>query len=453
MEMDYGLELNQSQKLVVSTNLVQSLKILSMTTLELEDEIKKQAEENPIIEIEMQNSERKVDWERYINHIKNHTYKDKNESGYNIDNEIDFENMISNNQNLYDYLKEQINCYKIDKIEKKVCEYIIDSLDENGYLKDENLVIENLNIDSSTYKRCKKHIQSLEPSGIGGRNLEESLIIQLRNLDIKDKLLEDIIKNDLNCVGNKNISSICKKYDINKSQCMNYIKIIKSLDPKPCEKFNCKDVVYIKPDVTVKKVDGEFILVGNNSNDINIHINSFYEEILNDESSDTVAKEFIKDRLDSALNLIKSIEHRKSTTLKIANSILNKQKEFFEKGLDYIKPMKMQELANELNLHQSTISRGVSGKYMLTPFGLFEFKYFFSKGLETQETGAVSSISIKKFIKDTIKNEDKSKPLSDEKIKVILNNQGINVARRTVSKYREELGILPTNKRKTLISK
>lgn len=453
MEMDYGLELSQSQKLMLSTNLVQSLKILSMTTLELEDEIKKQAEENPIIEIEMQNSERKVDWERYINHLKNHTYKDKNESGYNIDNEIDFENMISNNQNLYDYLKEQINCYKIDKTEKKVCEYIIDSLDENGYLKDENLVIENLNIDSSTYKRCKKYIQSLEPSGVGGKNLEESLIIQLRNLDIKDKLLEDIIKNDLNCVGNKNINSICKKYDINKSECMNYMKIIKSLDPKPCEKFNCKDIVYIKPDVTVKKVDGEFILIGNNSNDINIHINSFYEEILDDESSDTVAKEFIKDRLDSALNLIKSIEHRKSTTLKIANSILNKQKEFFEKGLDYIKPMKMQELANELNLHQSTISRGVNGKYILTPFGLFEFKYFFSKGLETQETGAVSSISIKKFIKDTIKNEDKSKPLSDEKIKVMLNNQGINVARRTVSKYREELGILPTNKRKTLISK
>ena len=134
----------------------------------------------------------------------------------------------------------------------------------------------------------------------------------------------------------------------------------------------------------------------------------------------------------------------------IANSILNKQKDFFEKGIHYIKPMKMQELAQELNIHQSTISRGVNGKYMLTPFGLFEFKYFFSKGLETQETEGVSSISIKKFIKDTIKNEDKSKPLSDEKIKVMLNNQGINIARRTVSKYREELEILPSSKRKHL---
>ena len=453
MEMDYGLELTQSQKLIMSTNLVQSLKVLSMTILELEDEIKKQAEENPIIEIETLNSERKVDWERYINHFKNHNYNYKNEFGYNTDNEIDIENIISNNQNLYDYLKEQINCYKINKTEKMVCEYIIDSLDENGYLQDENLVIENLNIDINTYNRCKKYIQSLEPSGVGGSNLEESLIIQLRNLDIEDKLLENIIKNDLNCIGNKKISLICKKYDINKSQCMNYIKIIKSLDPKPCEKFKFKNVVYIKPDVTVKKIEGEFILVENKSNDVNIHINSFCEEILTDESSDIVAKEFIKGRLDSALNLIKSIEYRKSTIIKIANLILNKQKEFFEKGLDYIKPMKMQELADELNLHQSTISRGVNGKYILTPFGLFEFKYFFSRGLETIETEAISSISIKKFIKDTIKNEDKSKPLSDEKIKTILNNQGINIARRTVSKYREELGILPTSKRKDLIHK
>ena len=198
------------------------------------------------------------------------------------------------------------------------------------------------------------------------------------------------------------------------------------------------------------------LIVGYNQNEIRkvlenyeveFYYNPFYD-VTNSAASAWFAKEFIKDRLDNALNLIKSIEHRKSTTIMIANSILNKQKDFFENGIHYIKPMKMQELAQELNMHQSTISRGVNGKYMLTPFGLFEFKYFFSKGLETQETEGVSSISIKKFIKDTIKNEDKSKPLSDEKIKVMLNNQGINIARRTVSKYREELEILPSSKRK-----
>ncbi|WP_455542486.1 RNA polymerase factor sigma-54 [Intestinibacter sp.] len=455
MEIDYGLDLTQSQNLVMTTKLMQSLKILSMSTLELESEIKRQAEENPIIEIETKNDERQVDWEKYIKDIQKHTYKDKNEFAYNIDNEVNFENMIKSTQNLYDYLKNQIGYYKIDKDERKVCEYIIDSLDENGYLnaQNEEIIIEKLKIDSSIYNKCKEYVQLLEPNGVGGNNLEECLLIQLRNLDVKDKLLEQIIKEDLNSIGSRKIKLICKKYNISENQCMDYVQIIKNLDPKPGKIYNLNDVSYIKPDVIIKKVNDDFIIIANEFNDINIQINSFYEKILNNKNSDKEAKEFVKDRLDGALSLIKNIQNRKCTTIKIANSILNKQKDFFEKGLDYIKPMKMQEVADELELHQSTISRGVNGKYMLTPFGMFEFKYFFSNGLETKGTEDVSAISIKKFIRDTIKNEDKSKPLSDEKIKVLLNDQGINMARRTVAKYREELGILPSSKRKTLISK
>ncbi|MDO5009267.1 MAG: RNA polymerase factor sigma-54, partial [Intestinibacter bartlettii] len=374
---------------------------------------------------------------------------------YNVDNEVDFENMVKSPQNLYDYLKNQISYYKINKTEKKVCEYIIDSLDENGYLslQDEKIIIEKLKISDDLYSKCKKYVQSLEPNGIGGNNLEECLLIQLKNLDIKDKLLEQIIKEDLKDIGSRKIKSICKKYNINQNKCMDYIQIIKSLDPKPGKIYNLNDISYIKPDVIIKKVNNDFIVISNDFHDINIQINSFYKEILNNKDSDKDTKEFIKDRLDSALDLVKNIQNRKSTTIKIATSILNRQKNFFEKGLDYIKPMKMQEVADELEMHQSTISRGVNGKYMLTPFGMFEFKYFFSKGLETQGTEEASAISIKKFVKDTIKNEDKSKPLSDEKIKVLLSGQGINVARRTITKYREELGILPSSKRKTLFSK
>lgn len=453
MEIDYGLDLSQSQKLVMSTNLVQSLKILSMTALELENEIKRQAEENPIIEIDIEENKRKVDWEKYINNFQKYKKTNKNEFEYTKDNEVDFENMIMSTQNLYDYLKEQINCYKIDSSDIKICEYIIDSLDENGYLKDEISIIKNLNINKEVYNRCKKYVQSLEPNGIGGSNLQECLLIQIRNFGINDQLLENIIKEDLNYIANKNLKFLCKKYKISKTECMDYIEIIKKLNPKPCEKYNLKNVPYIKPDIIVQKINNKFILIENNFNDINIKINSFYQEILSNKDSDKVAKEFIKVRLDSALNLIKSIEQRKSTTMKIANSILNNQKEFFEKGIDYIKPMTMQNLAEELNLHQSTISRGVNGKYMLTPFGLFEFRYFFSKGLEVQESETVSSISIKKFIRETIKNENKQKPLSDDKLKQLLNEKGINIARRTVAKYREELNILPSSKRKTLISK
>ncbi|MGM9531562.1 RNA polymerase factor sigma-54 [Intestinibacter sp.] len=452
MEIDYGLELSQSQKLIMTTKLMQSLKILNMSAVELENEIKKQAEENPIIEIDTKDNDRTVDWEKYIKNMQKYTYKDKNEFAYNVDNEVDFENMVRANQNLYDYLKNQIRYYKIDKTQRKICEYIIDSLDENGYLneQDEKLIMEKLKIDKNTYDTCKGYVQSLEPNGVGGTTLEECLSIQLKNLNIKDNLLDQIIKEDLNNIANKKIKPICKKYSINKEQCINYIKIIKHLEPKPGKMYNTNDVQYIKPDVIIRKINGSFIVVSNDKNDISININSFYQNMLNKEDADEETKKFIKERLDSALNLIKNIENRKSTTIKIAKSILKRQKEFFEKGTNYIKPMKMQELADELNLHQSTISRGVNGKYMLTPFGMFEFKYFFSKGLETQGTKDTSAISIKNFIKDIIRKENKTKPLSDEKIKQLLNKNGVNISRRTVTKYREELEILPSNKRKTL---
>lgn len=455
MEIDYGLELSQSQKLIMTTKLVQSLKILNMSTAELEAEIKKQAEENPIMEIDTKDNDSRIDWENYIKNMQKYTYRDKNEFAYNVDNEVDFENMVRSTQNLYDYLKNQLRYYRIDKKQRKICEYIIDSLDENGYLdiQDEKLIMERLKIDKNTYYTCKSYVQSLEPNGVGGTTLEECLSIQLKNLNIKDDLLDQIIKEDLNNIANKKIKSICKKYNISQEQCINYIKIIKHLEPKPGKIYNTNEVQYIKPDVIIKKVDGNFIVVSNDKNDISININSFYQSMLNKQDSDEDTKKFIKERLDSALNLIKNIENRKSTTIKIAKSILKRQEEFFEKGTNYIKPMKMQELADELNLHQSTISRGVNGKYMMTPFGMFEFKYFFSKGLETQGTEDTSAISIKKFIEDIIKKEDKAKPLSDEKIKQLLNKNGVNISRRTVAKYRKELEILPSNKRKTLFLK
>ena len=269
--------------------------------------------------------------------------------------------------------------------------------------------MKKLKIDKSLYDKCKNYVQSLEPNGVGGSSLEECLLIQLINLNINDDLLKKIIKEDLNNIAKRKIKFICKKYDITHAQCMDYIKIIKNLEPKPGKIYNLTDIQYIRPDVVVKKLNDKFIIISNDTSDLSIHINSIYQNMLNDQCCDEAAKQFIKEKLDSALNLIKNIENRKSTTIKIANSILKRQTEFFEKGLNYIKPMKMQELADELNLHQSTISRGVNGKYMLTPFGIFEFKYFFSKGLETQGTEDISAISIKKFIKDIINKEDNIK--------------------------------------------
>ncbi|MEC3793997.1 RNA polymerase sigma-54 factor, partial [Clostridioides difficile] len=206
--------------------------------------------------------------------------------------------------------------------------------------------------------------------------------------------------------------------------------------------------VYIQPDVTVEKIDDEFIVYLNEKDSYQIRINSYYKDILKNSQSDESAKEFIKERLNSATGLMKNIESRKTTVLKIAEEIVKAQDEFLRKGTKYIKPLKMKDIAEKLEFHESTISRGVNGKYMLTPFGVYEFRYFFSSAIETENNEMASSTSIKKIIKETIKDENKKKPLSDDHISKLLKEKGINVARRTVAKYREELGIPSSSKRK-----
>lgn len=452
MEMGQGLQLNQSQKLVMTTKLMQSLRILTMNSMELESEIDREVNENPILEVDDKLKEREIDWEKYIKDIQKTTYFDSSEYGYNPDNEVDFENIVKSTQSLSDYLKDQIAYYNMSPKEMKVCKYIIDSLDDNGYLnlEDSKYVLERFKIDLETYNRCKSYVQSLEPNGVGGMDLRECLLIQIRNLDIRDDLLERIINEDLEYVANKKIKQICKKYSIDKELCLEYINIIKKLDPKPGRLYanNCVD--YITPDVIIRKIGEEFVVISNDRYNNSICINKFYENMLTSKKCDEDARKYIKGKLNDAINLIKNIENRKNTTEKIANSILKRQTEFFEKGEQYIKPMRMQDIAEELDVHQSTISRGVNGKYMLTPLGIYEFKYFFSNGLETDGKEDTSIISIKKIIKDKIKTEDKKKPLSDEKLKKILNEEGINVARRTVAKYREDMGIASSSKRKII---
>lgn len=446
MNFSTSLELTQSQKLILTTQLKQSLKILHMSSLELEEEINRLVEENPLLDIDKKSE---TNWELYIKNVEKSYQFDKNELYYNSDNDINLENIIRSTCSLYESLHFQVSLYKLNKIEKETCTYIIDSLDDDGYLRiNEYEIKKELNINDDTFKKCLEIVQQLEPIGIGARSLSESLIIQLRNLGIQNKLLENIISKDLELIGNKKYKDIVKKYNISMKKCLNFINIIKALNPKPGRIYCDEKSVYVKPDVIVEKIDNEFLVYSNERDSLKVSINKFYKEILKNSKYDKDTKNFIKDKLNSANVLIKSIEERKATVLNIAKEIIKHQELFFEYGDKYIKPMKMKEIAKVLQLHESTISRGVNGKYMLTPFGIYEFKYFFSNSLDTNNEGLVSSISIKNMIQDTIKSEDKTNPLSDNQISKILNNRGINIARRTISKYREELGILSSSKRK-----
>lgn len=449
MNFKNTLELNQSQKLILTTQLKQSLAILNMSRLEVEEEIRKESESNPLLEAEK--NEEGIDWEKYIKHMESvNIRQDKNDAPYSSENAVDFENMIRSTSNLYDYLIDELKYFKLTFEEKRICRYIIDSLDEDGYLRiNDKEIYDELRVDASLFRRCLDIVQQLDPPGIGARNISECLILQLERMGISNNIVENIIMNDLELIGRNKLKDIAKKYKISIEKCKEAIEIIRHLDPKPGRACSNDKCVYVQPDVIVDKIDGKYIVHTNEKDVYNIKINDFYRNMMTDKDSDKEAKEFIKDRLNSAATLIKNIESRKSTILRIAEAIIDEQQEFIQKGEKYIKPMKMKDIADKLEIHESTVSRGVNGKYMLTPFGLYEFKFFFNAALETDNSSeGASSAGIKRDIKDIIDGENKKKPLSDDAISKMLKEKGVSVARRTVAKYREEMGIPSSSRRK-----
>ncbi|QQQ86214.1 RNA polymerase factor sigma-54 [Peptacetobacter hiranonis] len=449
MNFKNTLELNQSQKLILTTQLKQSLAILNMSRLEVEEEIRKESESNPLLEAEK--NEEGIDWEKYIKHMESiNIRQDKNDAPYSSENAVDFENMIRSTSNLYDYLIDELKYFKLTFEEKRTCKYIIDSLDEDGYLRiNDKEIYDELRVDASLFRRCLDIVQQLDPPGIGARNISECLILQLERMGISNNIVENIIMNDLELIGRNKLKDIAKKYKISIEKCKEAIEIIRHLDPKPGRACSNDKCVYVQPDVIVDKIDGKYIVHTNEKDVYNIKINDFYRNMMTDKDSDKEAKEFIKERLNSAATLIKNIESRKSTILRIAEAIIEEQQEFIQKGEKYIKPMKMKDIADKLEIHESTVSRGVNGKYMLTPFGLYEFKFFFNAALETDNSSeGASSAGIKRDIKDIIDGENKKKPLSDDAISKMLKEKGVSVARRTVAKYREEMGIPSSSRRK-----
>ena len=443
--MNLKNSLEVENKLKLTANLKQSLVVLNMSRDEIEDKIKKEANENPLIDIQQPQD---IQWETYIKSLSNNVY-DKSEFYYDKDKEFDFKNIVNPPINIYEDLKLQINLYKLTTKEKEVCEYIIDSLDKDGYLRiKDHKIMSTLNISNHLYQYCIKKVQSLEPSGICARTLSECLIIQIKNLGINNNILEKVIEDDLNLVSKNKYKDIIKKYNISKKEFLDIIDDIKSLNPKPIQNIEIEKTIYIKPDIIVKEIDDEFVVISNKIDNYQIKINKFYEKSLQDNQIDEDTKLFIKARLNSAKELIRNIQNRENTIIKIAQKIVKHQREFFINGKNHIKPLTMKEIAKDLGYHESTISRGVNDKYMLTPYGMYEFRYFFSSKIKTTNNEEISSNSIKNIIKELIQSENKKKPLSDEKISILLEEQGYNVARRTVTKYRENMKILSSSKRK-----
>lgn len=449
MKINFGLNLNQTQKMVLTKELKQSLEILHMNRYEIENLIHEEISENPTLESAKKNE---IDWEAYLRDLKNNSYKTSS-SFYELpqDDNYNPENFLKQKPNLYDYLRAQLSELKIDKRSFLICCYIIRTLDKDGYFKESiESAAANLKVSTGSIRKSLHIVQSLEPSGVGASSLSESLVLQLNDKDFWDEKLTRIIYDDLELIGSRKYKELCKKYSISESKLKEYIDIIRSLEPRPARMFSYDDNYYILPDVIVEQTDAGFTARLNNESTPNLRISDFYSSMIKNPNLDAATKEYIKDKLQRSIALIKNIEQRQNTVLKVAQEIVNSQQDFFVYGKSYIKPMILKEIADRTGYHESTISRTVNGKYMLTNQGLYEFRYFFGSGVMDSEGDMVSNLNVKEKIIGFIENENKNKPLSDQRICDLLISEGINISRRTVAKYREELGIRSSSGRKEI---
>ena len=331
---------------------------------------------------------------------------------------------------------------------------MIESIDSRGYLDE---TIENIcskfNISEEKCVQALEILQSLEPAGIGARNLQECLLIQLRREGKLDSNLENIINNYLELVADNKFKDIAKYLEITQLEAQNYGDIIKELEPKPSRGYYTGDEVkFITPDAYIKKIDEEYIVIMNNDVVPQLSINGAYKNLLL-HGSDKEVESYIKEKIGSAMFLIKSINNRENTLKIILEDIIKRQKEYLDKGKKYLKPMMLKDIAEDINMHESTVSRAIKDKYILTSYGTVKIKDLFTVGYSTKNSSNgkdVSAKSIKDIIKEIIDKEDKKKPLSDEIISTELSKKNLNISRRTVAKYREEMGIKSSSKRKRI---
>ncbi|MGL5352373.1 MAG: RNA polymerase factor sigma-54 [Clostridium sp.] len=459
MKLDFNLNLSQEQRLVMTQQMQLSIKLLQMSSCDLREYIDNEFVENPMLEGNFDtvqgeaNYEDKIDYKEMIKYLEFDSYGSQSHTSYDSDNDVSPFNFISEKQSLTEYLHEQVLECNEDEFLKTIVGYMIENLDGRGYLifplSD---ICNELCISEKLGLEALEILQDLEPDGIGAKDLKECLKIQLIKKGILDENLEEIIDNYLGSIADNKYMDIAKGLKITPKEAQDYGDLIKTLEPKPSRGFYTGDEVkFIIPDASIRKIDGEYFVIMNEGALPKLSISGLYKQIVNNQG-DKQTEEYVKNKLNSAMFLIKSIEQRKGTLLRILEKVVEKQTEYFDKGDKYLKPMSLKEMAEELELHESTISRAVRDKYVLTNMGTIKIKDMFSTGLTSNETGGedVAVVNIKKQIKSLVDGENKSKPLSDQVICDELNKNGINISRRTVAKYREELEIRSSSKRKRI---
>jgi len=451
--MQYGLSLQQTQKLIMTPQLRQAITILQLGALELSQYILEQIYENPLLELgddpAHSNHERDIEelmsepeWLQY--------FDDSSDLGYVAsysDAPPPYESVISQSPTLQEHLLFQVHLLSLTPEELRIAEYFIGNLDRFGYLKvGVPDVCRDLGVSESTAEKVLMMLQSLDPPGVCARDLQECLLIQAA-IRGEGPLVMRIIREHLEDLGMGKYCRIGEKLGVAATEVQKAADRIKTLNPRPGNGFGGgQDTRYIIPDVTVHRVDGEYVVQVNDSAVPRLGISRTYRKILSERGEEETRK-FVEAKLSSALWVLRSIEQRRMTLYKVVESIVKIQRDFFDRGIRHLKPMTLRDVAALIGMHESTISRATANKYVQTPHGVFELRFFFSSGVESQK-GKLSALSVKKHIREMIMREDPKDPLSDQRIAEILASRGIYISRRTVAKYRADAGILPSCQRK-----
>lgn len=458
MHLDFGLRLTQEQKLIMTTEMQLSIKLLQMSSYELLQHINNEVQENIVLEYansseaaSNDNNTKKdlFDYKEMIKYLEFDNYGGKNYITNNYVEEISPFTFIGNKSTLSDYLKEQLVESNIDYKKNMICSYLVDNLDGKGYLTlDLNVVCKELSISMDLCELCLSIIQQLDPCGIGARNLSECLLIQIKRKGLYNDDLEEIISSHLQLLSENKYTLIAKKLKISPMQVQKYGDLIKGLEPKPSRGFYTGDEIsYILPDAYIKKVNDEYLVLMNEEIVPKLNINSIYKEIINS-SDDKVAVEYVKEKINNAMFLIKSVDNRKRTLYRVISEIINYQRDYFDYGEEYIKPMTIKNISGKLNLHESTVSRAIRDKYISLNSGrIIKIKDLFTTAINISSE-QLSNQNIKRIIKEIIQEEDEKKPLSDSSIRSVLLSRGLDISRRTIAKYRDEMGIKPSSQRK-----
>ena len=429
MKMGFELNLEQTQKLIMTPELRQAIQILQFNNVELLEYLNKQIEANPFLDTtekrkdsnikEEENAKKEkssdeIDWKEVIEKYDDISYKSYNS---NYENKQTFESYTSKKMSLKDHLMTQLGITIKNENERRIGELIIESLDSKGYLVSSiHDLSMQLNEDHIEIERVLRMIQTFDPVGVGARNLSECLLIQLKEKGMLDKNIYIIVDKYLDDIATNRIQKISKELHIPIKKIQSICDIIKMLEPKPARGFvvDSDNIRYIVPDVTIEKINGEYIIIVNDSNFPILSINRYYKNMLNN-TDDKETSKFLFDKLNSSMWLIKSIEQRRLTLYRVVESIIKFQKKFFDEGNRALKPLVLKDVADDIGVHESTVSRATNGKYVQTPRGIFELKHFFTSSV-SDDSGGVSSTSVKSIIKEIIEKEDTRKPLSDQKI-------------------------------------